>query len=192
MIEHLPLQRRHVAVARPRCEAIRTFAARASTGDQLIAASRPEVELARPLNVGPRPQGWVENVDPPGTVTPTDAGRDAVRPAHRRRPLPGLDQGKLRSPNGRLHRRTQGGRGRPDQHARTVGAGRRGAACRRACIESGSSAPDGSVAPGDGWRGRSARWRSSVSTLQRLTTVRPERATRLCGRDWDWIELVRP
>ena len=191
VIEHLPLQRRHVAVARPRCEAIRTFAARASTGDQLIAASRPEVVLADPLNAGLRPKGWVENVDPPGTVTPLTPGEMQFVP----RTAGGRYRVWIKGSFGRPTAAYIDGRkvGEADQintpgQWEQVGEVQLATGMHRVRLER----PDGSVAPGDGWRGTLGPVALERVDPSALTTVRPERATRLCGRDWDWIELVRP
>ncbi|MGH8573876.1 MAG: hypothetical protein ACREX8_15080, partial [Gammaproteobacteria bacterium] len=52
--------------------------------------------------------------------------------------------------------------------------------------------PGPSAAPGDAWRGELGPVALESSAPPRLTTVMPAQAERLCGREWDWIELVRP
>ena len=46
--------------------------------------------------------------------------------------------------------------------------------------------------PGTPGAACSGRWRSSRVEPSRLISSRPSGPRRLCGRDWDWIELVRP
>ena len=191
VIEHLPLQRRHVATDRPSCDSVRALAGRAQPRDQLIAASRPEVVLLDPLNAGLRPRGWVENVEPPGTVTPTTPGE--------MRFVPSTEGGRYRVwMKGSFGRSTAAyidGRkvGEADQ-INTPGQWEQIAeldldrGTHRAKLER----PGPSAEPGDAWRGVLGPVALERVGQSRLVTVSPERATRLCGRDWDWIELVRP
>ncbi len=161
-----------------------------AAGDRLIAASRPEVVLADPLHAGLRPQGWVENVDPPGTVTPTSPGTMRFAP---------------RTPAGRFRVWIKGSFGRPTAayvDGRKVGAAdeinspgqweqvgevRLAEGEHRVELER----PGASLAPGDGWRGVLGPVALERVGQSRLTAVAPGRAERLCGHDWDWIELVR-
>ena len=67
-----------------------------------------------------------------------------------------------------------------------------GAGARQGHAPGQARAPGAPSAPGDGWRGVLGPVALERVEPSRLITVTPERATRLCGRDWDWIELVRP
>ena len=191
VIEHLPLQRRHLATARPSCDAVRALAARARPGDRLVAASRPEVVLLDPLNAGLRPQGWVRNVEPPGTVTPTTPGEMMFAPS--------TDGGRFRVwMKGSFGRPTAAyidGRkvGEADE-INTPGQWQQVGEVELARGMHGPSwsAPVRVRRPATDGAACSARWRSSRVEQSRLITLAPERASRLCGRDWDWIELVRP
>jgi hypothetical protein len=190
VIEHLPLQRRHVAVARPRCDQVRALAAKARPGDRLIAASRPEVVLLDPLHAGLRPRGWVQNVDPPGTVTPTTPGEMMFAP----RTTGGRFRVWMKGSFGRATAAYIDGRkvgeadeiNTPGQWER-IGEVELAPGMHRGKLER----PGPSVAPGDGWRGVLGPVALERVGPSRLTPVAPERANGLCGRDWDWIELVR-
>jgi hypothetical protein len=47
-------------------------------------------------------------------------------------------------------------------------------------------------APGNSWRGVLGPVALERVAPSSLTIVAPEHASRLCAREWDWIELVRP
>ena len=152
VIEHLPLQRRHVATDRPSCDSVRALAGRAQPRDRLIAASRPEVVLLDPLNAGLRPRGWVLNVDPPGTVTPSHPARCSVVPS---------------TEGGRFRVWMQGSFGRPTAayvDGRKVGEADEintpgqweqigGAGARQGHPPGQARASGALAAPGDAWRG---------------------------------------
>ena len=57
VVEHLALQRRHRPPTAPAATSVSALALGRAPGDQLIAASRPEVVLLDPLNAGLRPRG---------------------------------------------------------------------------------------------------------------------------------------
>ena len=172
VIEHLPLQRRHDAAARPPCDRIRALAARARPGDRLVAASRPEVVLLDPLHAGLRPKGWIPNVDPPGTVTPLTPGEMAFAP---------------RTTGGRFRVWIRGSFGRP--RPRTSMAARWETPTRSTRPDSGSSVgevtlakgthrvklerPGASPAPGNSWRGVIGPVALEPVGPGRLITVKP-------------------
>jgi hypothetical protein len=190
VIEHIPLQRRHEAVAQPACERVRALGARARRGERLVAAPHPEVVLLDPLHAGRRPSGWVENVDPPGTVTPT---------------TPGQMKFVADTSGGRYRVWLKGSFGRPTRvylDGRKVGEAheintpgqwvqlgevelRKGE--HRVRLERPGAFP----APGNSWRGVLGPVALERVAPSSLTIVAPEDASRLCGREWDWIELVR-
>ena len=191
VIEHIPLQRRNLPTDQPQCEGVRALAARARPNDRLVAASHPETVLADPLNAGLRPPGWVPNVDPPGTVTPV---------------TPGKMQFQQRTGSGRFGVWLRGSFGRPTAvyvddrkigdadeintpgQWEQVGEVELTEGEHRIKLERPGAFP----APGNSWRGVLGPVALERVGPTRLTTVSPDEATRLCGREWDWIELVRP
>ena len=107
----------------------------------------------------------MENVDPPGTVTPLTPGEMQFVP---------------RTDGGRYRVWIKGSFGRPTAayiDGRKVGEADQintpgqweqvgEVQLDEGHASSQARAPRGSAAPGDGWRACSARWRSSVSALQ--------------------------
>jgi hypothetical protein len=51
--------------------------------------------------------------------------------------------------------------------------------------------PGFTLAPGDGWRGELGPLALEPVQRARLVSVAPRHAVDLCGREWDWIEVVR-
>jgi hypothetical protein len=191
VIEHLPLQRRNLPTDQPRCEGVRALAVRARPDDRLVAASGSETVLADPLHAGLRPPGWVPNVDPPGTMTPVTPGEMLFRP---------------RTSSGRFRVWLRGSFGRPTAvyvnerkvgdadeintpgQWEQVGEVKLAQGAHRIRLER----PGASPAPGNSFPGVLGPVALERVAPTRLTTVSPGRAVRLCGRGWDWIELVRP
>ena len=192
VIEHIPLQRRHVASAKLGCKRVLALAAGARPGDQLVAATPPEVVLLDPLHAGLRPRGWVPNVDPAGTVTPVTPGEMMFAP----RTTSGRFRVWIRGSFGRPTAAYIDGRkvGEADEintpgQWEQVGEVNLTSGTHRAKLQR----PGGSLAPGNAWRGELGPVALERVAPHQLTAVPPKRAEdRLCGRDWDWIELVRP
>ncbi len=191
VLEHLPLQRRHLAVDRPRCDQVRALAAKADPSDRLVAAAHQEVELGDPLHAGLRPPGWVPNVEPPGTVTPLTPGEMQFRP----RTTAGRFRVWIKGSFGRATAAYVDGRkvGAADE----INSPGQWELAGEVELDRGEHRvalvrPGGSFAPGDGWRGVLGPIALERIGPSRLITVAPDQARRLCGRDWDWIEWVRP
>ena len=190
VIEHLPLQRRNLPTDQPRCEGVRELAVRARPHDRLVAASRSETVLADPLHARLRPPGWVPNVDPPGTVTPVTPGEMLFRP----RMSSGRYRVWLRGSFGRptavyVNERKVGDADEintPGQWEQ-VGEVKLAQGAHRIRLERPGAFP----APGNSFPGVLGPVALERVAPTRLTTVSPRQAARLCGRDWDWIELVR-
>jgi hypothetical protein len=51
--------------------------------------------------------------------------------------------------------------------------------------------PGFGLGPGDAWRGELGPLALEPIGGQRLVSVAPKDVRRLCGRKWDWIEVVR-
>jgi hypothetical protein len=190
VLEHLPLQRRHHATAGPRCSRVRRLASKARTDDRLVAAWRPRLQLLDPLHAGLRPREWVPNANPPGTVVPLSPGRMEVdRP----------------TPDGRFRVWIRGSFGRSTivyvdlrkvgtaDEINTPGQWEHVADIRltRGMHRIELKRPGPSAAHGDTWRGELGPVAVERIAPSRLVTVSPRRATELCNRSWDWVELVR-
>jgi hypothetical protein len=186
VLEHLPLQRAGDATDRPACGAVRRLAAGADPGMRLVAARRPEL-----VTLSPRddvPPNWL-NGPTRQSVTPTAAGA--------------ID-GSETTPAGRFRVWIQGSFGRPVEA--WVDGERIGSADEidgpgqweevgTVRLDAGSHdlrlrRPGFSLAPGNGVDG--VLGPLALEPLERpgLVSVPPAEAERLCGREWDWIELV--
>ena len=186
--EHLPLQDSERGAEVPSCAEVRKLARRARPDDRVVAARRPPVERMSPFRAR-LPRGWLPAVDVPrGTVIPNTSGSmtGTIVAGGERRVW-------LRARSGRALAVMVDGRrvgdaqevSTPDQWVHVgdvrLTQGRHRVEVRR----------DGaSWRPGDSFRGYVGPVALEEATRPRLVSVRPRNATRLCGRSWDWIELV--
>lgn len=184
--EHLPLQDLERASEAPPCAEVRGLARRARPGDRLVAARRPDAARLSPF-VARRPSGWVPAAER-GTVTPHGAGSmtgTIIAGGERRvwlkatggRPytvlIDGREVGEVQEVN------------TPDQWL-YVGTVHLGPGAHRIEVRrDGASWP-----PGDAFKGYLGPVALEATTRTELTSVAPPEAGRLCGRAWDWIELV--
>ncbi|MDX6671647.1 MAG: hypothetical protein QOI91_2010, partial [Solirubrobacteraceae bacterium] len=186
--EHLPLQGSVLPSAVPDCRQVLALARRAGRG-RLIAARPPETAVLDPSHAKRSP-AWVPDQSAPGTLTPITPG-EATGPVR-------TDGGRyvawLRGSFGRPVEILVDGRrvgdasgiGTPGQLAR-VGQIVLSAGPHRALIRRGG----GTLEPGSGVHGNIGPLVLVRAELERLVTVAPAKAARdLCGRPWDWIELV--
>ena len=191
VIEHLGLQRMHQATDRPACAQVRRLARRARPGDRLVAAARPPLTLLDPLHAGLRPKLWIRNVDAPGTVVPVSPGQMRVQ---------------RRTRGGRYRVWIRGSFGRPtsafvDGHevgaADEVNTPGQWVEVGQVRLSPGEHEielvrPDSKPGPGDAYRGELGPVALEPALPPELVTVAPGQASRLCAREWDWIELTRP
>jgi hypothetical protein len=186
---HYPLQRLDQATTIPRCADVRALGTAARPGERLLAAERPRVARASPL-LGRRPAKWFVKHDVPGTVEPVGAGMLAR---------------SLTTARGhaRVWLRMSGGRsitvaidGREIGEVQQVNTPNQWLEVGVVELESGTHRVElrrGGVElrPGDGFRGELGPVALEPLRPPRLVSVAPNDAARLCGRPWDWIELVR-
>jgi hypothetical protein len=185
--EHLPLQSPDRATRIPDCAKVRALASRARKGDRLVAASRPRVARLSPLEVR-HPRNWPEAGDQRSTVTTRGAGvlRGSLTASGRQRvwlrasASRGLDVfvdgrrvGQARQLN------------TPDQW---IEAGE--VPLRPGTHDIEVRRPTASLRPGDSIYGYLGPVALETVGPSRLQSVPPSRASALCGRPWDWIELV--
>ncbi|MDX6648928.1 MAG: hypothetical protein QOJ97_879 [Solirubrobacteraceae bacterium] len=188
--EHLPLEGRVVSAAVPDCAEVRALARRAR-GGRLVAARHPATAVLDPM-YAKRSPGWVPDQSDPGTLTPITPGEahGAVRTRAGRyvawlrgsfmRPVLVEVDGRLLGQVGAINT--------PRQFL-AVGEVSLSAGSHRVTIRRGG----GALHPGNGVHGNIGPLVFVRAEPARLVSVSPSAAERsLCGRQWDWIELVGP
>jgi hypothetical protein len=192
VLEHLPLQELDRAGAVPDCKEVMAMADRLRPGEQLLAATAPDVAMLDTAKAD-RSRGWPLHPYRPGRVstgTPGEAWGSATfaRPGTYDawiagtfgRPITGLLDGKPIGSAvgvntvGQWHRI-----GTVD-----VDAGRHELRLRR---------PGGDLKPGDGFSGELGPLALVRDAPRPLVRIDPDEVeSRVCGRKWDWIERVAP
>ena len=185
--EHLALSRPHQPGAMAPCARIERLARRARGDERLVAA--PSGSLAQFDYTRRPPLGW--NPATPGTVTP---GR------------PGDPEGSVWLRGGRYRAWVRGTSGRELEvflDGRSIGEtkgvnnpGQWMPLPREVDVAEGRHhvrllRPGGDLSPGDGFAGELGPVAFEPAGRASLVEVAPARAReRLCGRAWDWVELV--
>ena len=187
VLDHVPLQRRDDATLQPDCSDVRRLVAAARPGDRLVAPTRPEVVTLEPT-ARLRPKGWERAT--PDTVTPH---------------VPGEVEQERQTPAGRFRVWVKGSFGRGTTayvDGRRVGTAN-GINTPGQWYEVGEvrlsagphqlklRRPGFGIAPGDAWRGQLGPLALEPVGRGRLVSVPADRARDLCGREWDWVEVVR-
>ncbi|HYI36477.1 MAG TPA: hypothetical protein VEX39_07730 [Thermoleophilaceae bacterium] len=184
---HLPLQGRDRATAVPDCAVVRRLAARARRGQRLVAAARPRVAAFSPLTV-PKPANWPVNEDPEGTVATRGAGtlRGTLTAQGRQRVW--LRASSIRRLTVTVDGRRVGDAEEPNTPGQWIDVGtvRLGPGPHRIEV----SRAKASLRPGDSNYGFLGPVALQAAGPGRLVSVAPRDGARLCGRSWDWIELV--
>ncbi len=192
VLEHLPLQEIHSATRVPACSDVLALAKRAAAGDRLVAARRKAMPRLNTVTAR-RSVPWAPHPYLPEKVTTPTPGTAAKRVV-------------VKNP-GRYRAWVAGSFTRPIEvylDGRRVGAAEgvnnlgqwlpagtvelEAGPHRLALLRGG-----GNLKPGDGYSGELGPL--VLEPLERPTSLvelRPKDAGRLCGRPWDWIELVRP
>jgi hypothetical protein len=187
--EHLPLQRVNHATAMPSCPAVRRLAARAGPRQRLVAAARAELPSLDTVRAPDRPVGWPPDESNPGLVTPI---------------IPGRVSGEVTLDGGRFRAWMRGSSGRPvsgrvdgreigkAKHVNTPG---QWLELGTVSLSAGSHRlelvrPGGWISPGNGYLGELGPLALEPLEPRPLVEVPARRADELCGKRWDWIELV--
>jgi hypothetical protein len=186
--EHLALQGPILATAVPDCAQVRALARRAGRG-HLVAAHAPAATVLDPSHASRSPE-WVPDQSAPGTLTPITPGEAMGRIRTAAGPYVAWLRGSFGRPvavevDGRRVGEASG-IGTPGQFAE-VGKVVLSAGSHRALIGRGG----GNAEPGNGVHGNIGPLVLLRAEPERLVAVAPADAVRdLCGRPWDWIELV--
>jgi hypothetical protein len=191
VVDHLPLQKPHVAALRPDCAAVTALARKARPGDELVAARRPAT-LVLDTARAKRSAGWVDHPYMPDmviTVTPGKAA-ETVRAAEGGRYRAWLAGSFSRPIESRIDGRDIGAVAQVNNLGQwlpvrtvTVSPGR-----HRLEIERGG----GGLGPGDGYSGELGPLVLEAAKPIELRRFPPDRARSLCSSPWDWVEVVRP
>jgi hypothetical protein len=192
VIDHLPLQGVHRAAVKPKCAEVRALAARARERDLLVAARTPPLVVFDTAHAHRSPS-WVPHPWMPGMVVTV---------------TPGVAEGTVEVARaGRYGAWVAGSLGRSIEveiDGRTVGAAKGvnnvgqwlpagevsvGPGMHRVRL----TRAGGNLEPGDGYMGELGPLvLEPFGAEPGLKRFEPGQARRLCGRPWDWIELVRP
>jgi hypothetical protein len=188
VLAHMPLQRAGRATDRPACRDVRRFVAEAGPGQRLVAARRAELVTLSPRDGSRLPEGWlrapVRDVVVPtsdgeisGSGT-TGAGRFRVwiRGSFAR-PVEGWVDGQRIGAADEING--------PGQWAQ-IGTVRLQAGSHELRLRR----PGLSLAPGNGVNGELGPLALEPVERPSLVSVAPDQARSLCGREWDWIEVV--
>jgi hypothetical protein len=189
VIEHLSLQGQEDRSAVPRCRAVRALVRRARPGDLLVGARAGLVPRLSPFRAT-RPSSWRGSPDTHDAVVPHGPGVMAgvLSASGRRRVWLRMSGGRKVTVaiDGHVVGRI-GQVNTPDQWLQagqvTLSPGQHRIEVRRA---------GASWRPGDTVEGIIGAVALEPVAPDSLVSVPPARAAaRLCGRPWDWIELVR-
>lgn len=192
VVDHLPLQGIHQVAARPKCADVQALAARAR-GDQVLMAARAPTLVALDTANADRSESWRPHpyrADMVLTGAPGEAHATVTvtRPGRYRAWIAGSFGRSIGAyVDGRRIGQAVG--------VNTVGQWHEVADVElaRGRHELRITRGGGGLAPGDGFSGELGPFALRRIEPEDILRVRPARArAELCGRSWDWIELVSP
>jgi hypothetical protein len=192
VLAHLPLQAVQRATTRPACDAVLELAGRARRGDLLVAARQPQQVMLDTADARRSP-GWAPHSWQPGMVVPSTPGAAEARVRVER---PGRYRawvaGSFTRPiEASVDGEGIGAAGGVNNLGQWLPAGTVALSAGEHELE--LSKPGGGLSPGDGYDGELGPLvLEPLPGGDSLERVEPKRARSLCGRAWDWIELVRP
>jgi hypothetical protein len=194
VLEHMPLQQQYSPSLPIQCSALGPIVAKAPHGSELVVASAPEVSWYEPISDPSRSGGW--------TVDPTLSGVVETRTG-------GHAEGVLTVKRAGVYRVwVQGDFPRPVQvqiGGRTVGsvsgANTPGQWLQAATLHLRPGRYPSRVVmvaghrhfgPGEWWPGTLGAVELQSETPEHMTTLALSRWRTLCGKEADWVEVVRP
>ena len=192
VLEHLPLQGIYQAALEPSCQEVVALARRAREGEVLVAAPAPTLVMLDTI-AARRSAGWNPHPYRPRMVLTATPGEATARVSVRK---PGVYRGWIAGSFGRPI--TAYVDDRPIGSARGVNNVGQWHALETVPLTAGRhelriKRPSGGLAPGDGYAGELGPLVLERQEDAQLERVAPAQArSRLCGREWDWIERVRP
>jgi hypothetical protein len=194
VLEHLPLQQQFSPSLQVQCSALGPIVAKAPHGSELVVATAPEVSWFVPISDLKRSGGWAPDPNLPGVVeTRTGGHAEGVLHVKRAGAYRVWVQGDFPRPvQVQIDGRTVGsvsGANTPGQwlQAATVHL-RPGRYPARVVMVAGHR----HFGPGEWWPGTLGAVELQSTTPGRMSTLALSRWRTLCGREADWVEVVRP
>ncbi|HEX4114952.1 MAG TPA: hypothetical protein VHY18_03665 [Solirubrobacteraceae bacterium] len=194
VLEHLPLQQQFSPSLPVQCSALGPIVAKAPRGSELAVATAPEVSWFAPISDLGRSGGWVPDPNLPGVVvTRTGGHAEGVLDVKREGTYRVWVQGDFPRPvQVQIDGHTVGsvsGANTPGQwlQAATLHL-RPGRYPSRVVMVSGHR----HFGPGEWWPDTLGAVELQGETPERLSTLPLSRWRTLCGREADWVEVVRP
>ena len=194
VLEHLPLQQQYSPSQRIQCSALAPIVAKAPHGSELEVATAPEVSWFEPISDPARSGGWVPDPNLPGVIeTHTGGHAEGVLTVKHTGTYRVWVQGDFpRSVQVQIGGRTVGsvsGANTPGQwlQAATLRL-RAGKYPSRVVMASGHR----HFGPEEWWPGTLGAVELQSITPERLSTLALSRWRTLCGKEADWVEVVRP
>ena len=185
---HLPLQGLLRGTSTAPCGPVMRMAEDAAPGERLVAARPAQVASLSPL-LADHP-GWPRSGEAGGTLVPTVPGsfRGTVTASRGGRMRVWLNVSGGRPYTVFVDGRRVGEAGQINTPGQWLEAGVVSLASGRHRVE--VRREGASPRPGDGFRGVVGPVALQAIESPELISVAPPNARRLCGRSWDWIELV--
>ncbi|HEV7938276.1 MAG TPA: hypothetical protein VGP18_09670 [Solirubrobacteraceae bacterium] len=194
VLEHLPLQQQFSSSLQVRCSALGPIVAKAPRGSELVVATAPEVSWFEALSDLERSGGWTPDPDLPGVVeTRTGGHAEGVLEVKHEGTYRVWVQGDFPRPvQVQIDGHTVGsvsGANTPGQwlQAATLHL-RPGRYPSRVVMVAGHR----HFGPGEWWPGTLGAVELQSATPERMRTLPLSRWRSLCGREADWVEVVRP
>jgi hypothetical protein len=193
VLEHLPLQQQYSPSLPIQCGALGPIVAKAPTGSELVVARAPEVSWFEPISDPRRSGGWVPDPNVPGVVeTRTGGHAEGVLVARHEGTYRVWVQGDFPRPvQVQIDGRTVGsvsGVNTPGQWLQAatlhLHAGRYPS---RVVMVAGHR----HFGPGEWWPGTLGAVELQSETPEQLGTLALSRWHTLCGKEADWVEVVR-
>jgi hypothetical protein len=194
VLEHLPLQQPFSPSLQVQCSALGPIVAKAPHGSELVVAIAPEVSWFEPISDPGRSGGWTVDPNQVDVVeTHTGGHAEGVLTVKREGTYRVWVQGDFPRPvQVQIDGHTVGsvsGANTPGQwlQAATLHL-RPGKYPSRVVMVSGHR----HFGPGEWWPGTLGAVELQSETPERMTTLPLSRWRALCGREADWVEVVRP
>jgi hypothetical protein len=193
VIEHLPLQRLNSSSQPVTCSALAPIVAKAPRGSKLVVAVAPEESWFEPISDPRRSGGWVPDPNQAGAVeTRTGGHAEGVLTVRREGSYAVWVQGDFPRPvQVQVDGHTVGsvsGANTPGQWLQVATLHLRpGTYPARVVMAAGHR----HFGPGEWWVGTIGAVALQSETPERMLTLPLSRWRTLCGREADWVELVR-
>ena len=194
VLEHLPLQQQYSPSLPIQCSALRAIVAKAPHGARLVVATAPEVSWFAPLADLERSAGWVADPNQSGAVeTRTGGHAEGVLTVKHEGTYRLWVQGDFPRPvQVQIDGRTVGSVSGANTPGQWLGAAtlhlRPGKYHSRVVIVAGHR----HFGPGEWWPGTLGAVELQSEAPERMSTLALSRWRSLCGKEADWVEVVRP